>query len=378
MSGTRDLYEVLGVDSSATQVDLKKAYRKLAVKYHPDKNLGNKEAEKKFKEVSHAYDILKDEQKRAAYNRYGSAAFEGGGPKSSHASDSGFASGFSGFADIFDEMFGNNENETVNRSSINRRGDDLRYDLDIKLEEAFKGLQKDITLTAYSICQHCEGKGAATGTSVKICSNCNGRGKVRSQQGFFTVERTCSKCQGIGEKIDNPCSLCRGMGRATRKRKLNISIPAGVEDGTRIRLSGEGEFGIRKGPSGDLYVFLTIKPHKFFTRKGYDLHCQVPIPMVRASLGGYIEVPTIDGSKVQVKLPEGTQNGKILRLRDKGMSIMRKSSRGALYVHIEVETPVNLSKTQKKLLEQFEEVSSSNSPSSTGFLGKLKDFLGRK
>lgn len=380
MSTSRDLYEVLGVDRSSNQADLKKSYRKLAMQYHPDKNPGDKEAEKKFKEISHAYDILKNEQKKAAYDRYGNAAFEGGGPGAAGAGAgfSGGGAGFGGFADIFDEMFGGSQGGGASRSNANRRGADLRYDLEITLEEAFEGVQKNVTLGSYSVCEPCEGEGAAKGTSVKTCSGCHGRGKVRSQQGFFTVERTCPQCQGMGESIEKPCANCRGMGRTIKDRKLKISIPAGVEDGTRIRLSGEGEAGLRKGPSGDLYVFLTLKSHKFFTREGHDLHCEVPVPMIQAALGGHIEVPTIDGSQVKVTLPEGTQSGKILRLKDKGMSVMRKPSRGALYIHIEVETPVSLSKTQKKLLEQFEEASPSkgNSPSSTSFLGKLKDFLG--
>jgi molecular chaperone DnaJ len=389
MSTSRDLYEVLGVDRSADKAALKKAYRKLAMQYHPDRNPGDKEAEKKFKEISHAYDILKDDQKKAAYDRFGHSAFEGGGPGA--GSDGGFGAGFAGggagfggFSDIFDEMFGEfmggSRGGASSRSSANRRGADLRYDLEITLEEAFEGIQKKVSLGSYSTCGTCDGTGAAKGTSVKTCSGCHGRGKVRSQQGFFTVERTCPQCQGMGESIEKPCSDCRGMGRITKDRQLSVSIPAGVEDGTRIRLSGEGEVGIRKGPAGDLYVFLTIKPHKFFKREGHDLHCEVPVPMVQASLGGHVDVPTIEGAQVKVTLPEGTQSGKILRLKDKGMSIMRKPSRGALYVHINVETPVNLSKTQRKLLEQFEEASPNkgNSPSSMSFLGKLKDFLGGK
>lgn len=374
MSTSRNLYEILDVDNSASKDELKKSYRKLAMKYHPDRNSGNKDAETKFKEINYAYDILKDDKKKEMYDRFGHTAFENNGNNYQNSNNNNFGN----FSNIFDEVFGEfMGNTSANQKNTNKKGIDLKYDLKITLEDAFRSTQKIITISTLAKCNTCNGMGSKKGSSIKTCNHCNGIGKIHSQQGFFTIEKTCPQCQGMGEIIKNPCSNCNGTGRKNKNRNLKVSIPKGVEEGTRIRLSGEGESGIRNGTPGDLYVFLTIKNHKFFTRKNEDLNCTVPIPMIQAALGGYIEVPTIDGFPVKVSLPKGTQNGKILRLKDKGMPIMHRLSRGALYVKINVETPINLSQKQKEILEQFNNASPSrgNNPSSSSFLGKLKDFL---
>ena len=386
----QDYYEALGVSKSASEDELKKAFRKKAMKYHPDRNPDNDEAEQKFKELNEAYDVLKDKEKRAAYDRYGHAAFEGGmgGAAAGGGMGGGFGgaqgAGAGGFSDIFEEMFGDfmgggggarSRGGGRTRSGA-QRGADLRYSLEITLEQAFKGTKAKIKVPTQQTCDKCDGTGAKPGTSPETCSTCQGRGKVRSQSGFFTVERACPNCGGAGKTIKDPCSQCHGSGRLRKEKKLEVNIPSGVEDGTRIRLSGEGEAGFRGGPNGDLYVFVSIKPHKFFQRQGANLNCRVPVPMVTATLGGDVEVPLIDGGRTKVKIPSGTQSGTQMRLRAKGMKVMRQGSRGDMFVEVAVETPVNLNQKQKELLKEFsgEAPAEKNSPQSQGFFSKVKDF----
>lgn len=368
-----DFYETLGVSKNASKDELKKAYRKLAMQYHPDRNAGNAEAEKKFKEVNEAYDVLKDDQKRAAYDRFGHGAFEGGMGGAGGAGAAGFDFGGS-FADIFEDLFGGMGGRS--RASANTRGADLRYNLSISLEEAFKGAQKNISITTSVTCDSCEGSGGEAGSKPSTCPSCNGAGKIRAQQGFFTVERSCHTCHGMGKVIKDPCRKCAGTGRMRKDKSLLVNIPAGVEEGTRIRLAGEGEAGFRGGSEGDLYIFLSIKPHELFKRDGANIHCKVPLSITTAALGGTVEVPTIEGSRIKVNIPAGTQNGRQFRLKGRGMSVMRSPARGDMYIHANVETPVNLSKRQKELLREFERHSEgkSNSPESEGFFSKVKDF----
>jgi molecular chaperone DnaJ len=369
----RDYYEVLGVSREATHVELKSAFRKLAMKWHPDRNPTDTDAEHRFKEINEAYDILKDEQKRAAYDRFGHAAFEHGGGAGGPA---GFGSDFANtFADIFDDLFGVG-GRARSRAPGRERGADLRYNMEITLDEAFKGKSAQIRIPTTVACEACSGSGAAPGTSPVPCRTCGGAGRIRHQQGFFTLERTCPTCQGRGTVIEDPCQACGGAGRVTRERTLAVNIPAGVEDGTRIRLAGEGEAGMRGGPNGDLYIFLSIQPHPFFQREGSDLYCRVPISMVTAALGGEFQVPTIDGGKTKVKVPEGTQSGKRFRLPGKGMPVLRSKASGDMYVQVVIETPQKLSKRQKELLQEFDRASSKeNHPESTGFFAKVRDFF---
>lgn len=377
MATKPDFYETLGVAKGASKDELKKAYRKLAMQYHPDRNADNAEAEKKFKEVNEAYDVLKDEQKRAAYDRFGHGAFEGGmggGAGGMGAGAAGFDFGGS-FADIFEDLFGGG-GMGRGHGNPNTRGADLRYNLAISLEDAFKGAQKNITITTSVACNSCDGSGGEAGSKPTTCPGCNGAGKVRAQQGFFTVERTCQTCHGMGKVIKDPCKKCAGSGRMRKDKSLMVNIPAGVEEGTRIRLAGEGEAGFRGGAEGDLYIFLSVKPHELFKRDGANIHCKVPLSITTAALGGTVEVPTIEGSRVKVNIPAGTQNGRQFRLKGRGMSVMRSQSRGDMYIHANVETPVNLSKKQKELLREFDKNSEgkSNSPESEGFFSKVKDF----
>lgn len=378
----KDYYEVLGVDKKATAEDLKKAYRQLAVKLHPDKNPGNKEAEQKFKEINEAYDVLKDEQKRAAYDRFGHGAFQGGGPRPGGAGG-GFTGGFAGaggFSDIFEEMFGDfmggGAQARGGNSNGARRGNDLSHEMNISLEEAFKGKEATFKVATWQGCQTCHGSGAEKGSKPETCDTCKGAGRVRAQQGFFMVERTCQSCGGAGQTIKNPCKSCGGSGRTRKEKSLQVSIPAGIEDGTRIRLAGEGEAGVRGGPAGDLYVFLTISPHRFFQREGANLYCRVPVPMPTVALGGDIEVPTIDGKLMKVSIPAGTQTNQQFRLKGKGMTVMRSSARGDMFVEVAVETPVNLTKKQKELLQEFIGASddSKTNPQSHGFFARAKDL----
>jgi molecular chaperone DnaJ len=369
-----DYYETLGVARGASADDVKKAYRKLAMQFHPDRNPGDKTAEHKFREINEAYDVLKDEQKRAAYDRFGHAAFEANGGAG------GFRGGgfdFStGFADIFDEMFGEFAG-TRRRGNANLRGSDLRYNLEVTLEEAFRGSQAKVRVPTSAVCDSCKGTGGEGGAQAATCRTCQGHGRVRAQQGFFTIERTCPTCQGAGRVIRDPCRSCQGSGRVAREKTLSVTIPAGVEDGTRIRLAGEGEAGLRGAPPGDLYIFLSIKPHAFFRRDGGNIFCRVPIPMVTAALGGTIEVPTVDGTRARVNVPAGTQTGHQFRLRGKGMSVLRSNARGDMYIESVVETPVNLTKRQRELLRTFEEEgggSKSHSPESAGFFAKVREL----
>jgi molecular chaperone DnaJ len=368
----RDYYEVLGVERGAGDSDLKSAYRKLAMKFHPDKNPGDTEAEIRFKELSEAYEVLKDGDKRAAYDRFGHAAFEqGGGP--------GFGAEFaSSFADIFDDFFGMG-GARRGRGTGRERGADLRYNMELTLEEAFIGKSAQIRIPTSVVCETCTGTGAKAGTKPKVCPSCGGLGKIRHAQGFFTLERTCVSCQGRGQVIDAPCVTCGGLGRTTRERALSVNIPPGVEDGTRIRLSGEGEAGVRGGPPGDLYIFLSIGGHPFFQRDGADLHFRATISMTTAALGGEFEVPTIDGGKTRVKIPEGTQSGRRFRLQAKGMPVLRSKQLGDMYVQVMVETPQNLTKRQRELLAEFQKLSSNeNNPESAGFFGRVKEFFGTR
>ena len=372
-SAKRCYYETLNVQRTATEADLKVSYRKLAMQFHPDRNPGDKDCESKFKEINEAYDILKDEQKRAAYDRFGHAAFEQG---TAGGAAHGFGADFgSAFSDIFEGIFG--MGGARQRTSGRERGSDLRFNMEITLEEAFAGKTAQIRLPTSVTCETCSGTGAKAGTRPKTCQHCNGHGRIRhTQGGFFTLERTCPICQGRGQVIEDPCASCSGSGRVTRERTLSVNIPPGVEDGTRIRLAGEGEAGLRGGPTGDLYIFLSLAAHAFFQRDGADLHCRVPVSMVTAALGGEFEVPAIDTSTAKVKVPAGTQSGRRFRLTGKGMPVLRSKQTGDMYVQVVVETPQNLTKRQRELLTEFEKLSSeATQPESAGFFSRVKDFL---
>jgi len=367
----RCYYDVLEVDRNADESELKSAFRKLAMKWHPDRNPGDRNCETRFKEINEAYEVLKDPDKRAAYNRFGHVAFEHGGA----GGPAGFSADFgSAFSDLLEGIFGMGARGRGGRE----RGADLRYNMEITLEETYSGKTAQVRIPTSVTCEGCSGSGAKSGTRPKACPTCGGQGRIRHAQGFFTLERTCPGCQGRGQVIDSPCPSCSGSGRVTRERALSVNIPAGVEDGTRIRLAGEGEAGVRGGPAGDLYIFLTISAHPFFQREGADLYCRVPVSMVTAALGGDFEVPTIDGSQSRVKVPEGTQSGRRFRLQGKGMPVLRSKQTGDMYVQIVVETPQKLTKRQRELLGEFERLSSKEThPESAGFFGKVKEFLGR-
>jgi molecular chaperone DnaJ len=370
-STKRCYYETLEVERDADDSVLKSSFRKLAMKFHPDRNPGDDTSEVKFKEINEAYEVLKDKDKRAAYDRYGHAAFEQGG------GGAGFGAGFaSSFSDIFEDLFG----MAGQRGRGGReRGQDLRYNMEITLEEAFLGKTAQIEIPVSVTCESCSGIGAKAGTKPKTCSTCGGAGRVRQSQGFFTLERTCPGCQGRGQMIEDACPSCSGQGRVTRERTLSVNIPPGVEDGTRIRLAGEGEAGVRGGPPGDLYIFLSLAQHQFFQRDGADLHCRVPISMVTAALGGEFEVPTIEKGKTKVKVPAGTQSSRRFRIASKGMPVLRSRQMGDMYVQVVVETPQNLTKKQQELLAEFEKLSSGNTqPESEGFFTKVKDFFGNR
>ena len=377
----RDYYEVLGLSRSANEQDIKSAFRKLAKQHHPDRNPGDKESEIKFKEVNEAYQTLSDPQKRAAYDQFGHAAFEGG-----FGGGQGFGQDFSSsmsdiFEDLFGEFMGGRRGASAGASgarsrSTRERGDDLRYNMEITLTEAYAGKNAQIRVPTSVACDTCSGTGARAGTKPTACTTCGGAGKVRASQGFFTIERTCPSCHGRGDMIEHPCTVCMGTGRITKERTLSVNIPPGVEDGTRIRLAGEGEAGLRGGPPGDLYIFLSIKPHEFFQRDGADLYCRVPISMVTAALGGSMEVPTVDGGRTRVRIPEGSESGKQFRLKSKGMPILRSKSTGDMYIQIEVETPKNLTRRQRDLLEEFEKISNKETnPESAGFFSKVASFF---
>ena len=371
----RDFYDVLGVNKNASPEELKSAYRKLAVKHHPDKNPGDKAAEEKFKEAGEAYGILSDQEKKQNYDNFGHAAFEGGGGRSS----GGFGGGFGGtdFSDIFEDFFGDfgGGGRSRARRSTNNRGSDLRYDLSISLEEAYEGKKQDIKFSTTEKCNTCKGNGSKPGSSPDRCTTCGGNGKVRSNQGFFTVQQTCPQCAGSGEEITNPCSDCNGQGSNQTSKKISVTIPKGVDDGTRIRLAGKGEAGTKGGASGDLYLFINVNTHDLFKRSDENLFFEFPISIADAALGTTIEIPTIDGGKAKIKIPDGTQNGKQFRLKGKGMPYMRGSGNGDLYVQINTEVPISLNKAQKELLEKFREIENEKSnPSIKKFFQKAKNF----
>ena len=370
----RDFYDVLGVNKGASADEIKKAYRRKAKELHPDRNKDNPDAEAQFKEANEAYEILKDAEKKAAYDRFGHAAFDGGGgPRGGgfHGGQGDFASAFS---DIFEDLFGGGGFSSGGGRQRAARGSDLRYNLRVTLEEAYKGLQKTITVPTSVACTACNGTGAESGAEPVTCPTCSGMGKVRAQQGFFTVERTCPTCQGAGQTIKNPCQTCGGAGRREEDRSLSVNIPAGVETGTRIRLGGEGEAGLRGGPSGDLYIFIEVQEHALFQRDGMSLFCRVPVSMTSAAMGGDIEVPTIDGGRSRVKIPAGSQSGRQMRLKGKGMPALRGAGQGDMYIELAVETPVNLTSRQKELLKEFEGIAADNNPESSSFFKKVKSF----
>ncbi len=374
MATKTDYYDLLGVGKSASEADIKKAYRKKAMELHPDRNRHDPRAEARFKEVNEAYDVLKDAQKKAAYDRFGHAAFENGGSGGFRpgAGNADFASAFS---DVFDDLFGDFMGGRGGaRSQRAARGSDLRYNLRLDLEEAYAGKQATITVPGSAACQVCNGTGAEGGAEPATCPTCSGQGKVRAQQGFFTVERTCPTCSGRGQIIKNPCGSCAGAGRVRQERTLNVNIPAGVETGTRIRLAGEGEAGLRGGPTGDLYIFIEVEPHAIFEREGQNLFCRIPVSMVTASLGGEIEAPTLDGGRTRVKVPAGVASGKQLRLRGKGMPALRGAGAGDLYIELSVETPVNLTQRQRELLREFEDAGKDNNPALADFFGRVRGF----
>jgi len=369
----RCYYETLECQKGATVEALKASYRKLAMRFHPDKNPGDHTAEVKFKEINEAYDVLKDEQKRAAYDRFGHAAFEGGMGAAGARAGNPFGD-FGSFGDVFEDLFGSMMGGMA-RGKRQNRGQDLRYNLNITLEEAYNGRAAEIKVPTQVACETCTGSGVEPGHSAETCPTCAGHGKVRATQGFFTIERTCSSCRGAGKIIRNPCKTCRGSGLVHKDRMLNVDVPPGVEEGTRIRLSGEGAAGINGGPAGDLYIFLSVAEHPIFQRDGHDLHCRAPVSFVMAAMGGSIEVPTLDGGRSKVSIPEGTQPGRQFRLRGKGMPILRSAQKGDLYVELAVETPVKLTKRQKELLREFEaESQAGTQPEAEGFLTRLKEF----
>lgn len=377
MATKRDYYDVLGVERNASAEDIKKAYRAKARKLHPDRNKEDPDAESKFKEVNEAYDCLKDEQKKAAYDQFGHAAVDGsmgaGGMRGGSHADFGSA-----FSDVFEDLFGDFMGGGRTRRSAPRRGADLRYNLGVTLEEAYTGKQTTITVPGAEDCTECKGTGAAGGAQPQNCPTCAGLGKVRAQQGFFTIERTCPTCHGEGRIIKDPCRHCAGAGQVRKDRTLSVQVPPGVETGTRIRLAGEGENDRNATVPGDLYIFIEVAPHPLFERDGPNLHCRIPVPMTTAALGGEIEAPTLDGGRTRVKVPAGVQTGKQLRLRGKGMPILQRGGQmGDLYIELAVETPVNLTRKQEELLREFEGEGRNNSPANQDFFSKVKDFWDR-
>lgn len=372
----RDYYEILGASRGASAEELKKAYRTKAKELHPDRNSDNPNAEAQFKEINEAYDVLKDADKKAAYDRYGHAAFEGGGGGQRGYGGGGQGDFASAFSDVFEDLFGDFMGGRGGGGGRSRaqRGSDLRYNLKVTLEEAFAGVQKTISVPTSVACDTCRGTGAEGGAEPVTCPTCSGMGKVRAQQGFFTVERTCPTCSGMGQIVKNPCKSCGGHGRTEKERSLSVNIPAGVETGTRIRLAGEGEAGMRGGPTGDLYIFIEVKEHALFQRDGVHLFCRVPISIATAALGGEVEVPTIDGGKSRVKVPAGSQTGKQMRLRAKGMPALRGGGSGDMLIELAVETPVNLTARQKEILREFADLSEENNPEGSSFFSKVKGF----
>jgi len=369
----RDYYEVLGLSKGASADEIKKGYRSKAKELHPDRNTSDPSAESKFKEANEAYDVLKDPERKAAYDRFCHAAFEGGMGGGGGQRQGDFSSAFS---DVFDDLFGDfmGGGQRGGGRSRASRGSDLRYNLEISLEDAYSGLQKSINVPTSVQCSPCNGSGAAGGSEPSTCPTCSGMGKVRASQDFFTVERTCPSCSGMGQVISNPCSSCGGQGRSNKDRSLSVNVPAGVETGTRIRLSNEGEAGLRGGPAGDLYIFIEVREHKIFQRDGNSLFCRIPVSMSGAALGGDIEVPTMDGGRSRVKIPAGSQSGRQMRLRGKGMPAIKSAQKGDMFIEIAVETPVNLTSKQRELLREFEALSEDNNPESKSFFSSVKSF----
>ncbi|MEM9146258.1 MAG: molecular chaperone DnaJ [Pseudomonadota bacterium] len=375
----RDYYETLGIARGASADDIKKAFKRKVRELHPDQNQDNPNAESLFKEVNEAHDILKDPDKRSAYDQFGHAAFEGGtGSSAGQGAGRGGPGDFSSaFSDVFEDLFGEfmGARGGGQRRGGAQRGADLRYNLQITLEEAFMGKRQTVQVPGSVVCEACNGTGSEGGAEPQVCPTCNGHGKVRAQQGFFTIERTCPTCAGRGKVVKNPCRVCNGTGNVRKERTLNVDVPAGVDTGTRIRLAGEGEAGPRGGPAGDLYIFVDIKAHPLFERDRLDLYCRIPVPMTTAALGGEIEAPTLDGGRTRVKIPSGVQTGKRLRLRGKGMpALQRPGQVGDLYIELQVETPVNLTPRQRDLLREFEQDAANNSPESRDFFSKVKSF----
>ena len=371
----RDYYEVLGVNKSADESEIKKAYRKLAMKYHPDRNQGDSDAEAKFKEASEAYSILYDKEKRSAYDQFGHSAVDG------NSQGGGFDFSSSQFSDIFEDFFGDSSffGRGGRRRKSNNRGSDLRYDISINLEEAYLGKKFKVKIPTQVKCDDCAGSGAAKGSSPITCNVCGGAGQVRSQQGFFSIQQTCPQCQGSGSMISDPCKNCRGAGRTQKTKSLMVTIPKGVDDGSRIRLSGEGEAGPNGGQQGDLYIFVNVKEHDIFSREENHLFAEIPISMIDATIGGSIELPTIDGGKARLKIPEGTQTGDQFRLKSKGMPNVRNGGVGDLYIQAKVETPINLSKRQIEILKSFKEIEDDkDSPLKSAFFKKAKKFWSNK
>jgi molecular chaperone DnaJ len=366
-----DYYELLQVERGADDKSIKSAYRRLAMECHPDRNGGCPDATARFKAISEAYDCLKDPQKRAAYDRFGHAAFRNGGPSAGGAQD------FGSFSDIFENIFGEfMHGQQGDRRSNALRGSDLRYDLEIGLEDAYNGKQVELRVDTTVRCEPCDGAGAKPGTSARTCTTCNGRGQVRAQQGFFVVERTCPSCRGAGQVIADPCPACRGEGRAEKRRSLEVRVPAGVDEGTRIRLAGEGEAGVRGGPPGDLYIFIHLARHSLFQREGSTLFARCPVSFTTAALGGSIEVPGLDRQRHEVKIPAGIQSGKQLRIRGAGMPVINGRGHGDMVIQVEVETPTRLSARQKALLEEFRDTETGDEcPASKSFFGKLKGLF---
>ena len=375
----RDYYDVLGVARGASADEIKRAYRQKAKEFHPDRNSDNPDAESKFKEANEAYEVLKDGEKKAAYDRFGHAAFDGGmgGGRRPGGGPAGHGDFASAFSDVFDDLFGDfmgGRGGTGGGRQRAARGADLRYNLRISLEDAYRGMQKTINVPTAIGCASCSGTGAEGGSEPVTCPTCSGMGKVRAQQGFFTVERSCPTCSGLGQIIKNPCPACHGQGRVEKERALSVNIPPGVETGTRIRLAGEGEAGMRGGPTGDLYIFIEVSDHNLFQRDGVNLFCRVPVPMVTAALGGDVAVPTIAGDPSRVKVPAGSQSGRQMRLRSKGMPALRGGGHGDMFIEMAVETPVNLTSKQKSLLREFEDLSEDNHPEAHSFFNKVKGF----
>jgi len=375
----RDYYETLGVNRDAPEDEIKKAYRKLAMKYHPDRNPDSKDAEEKFKEAKEAYEVLSDQQKRAAYDAYGHAGVDPSAAAGAGAGAQGFGSFADAFGDIFGEIFGGAGGGGGGRRGSNvYRGADLRYNLEVSLEEAARGTETRIRIPTMDECETCHGSGAKPGTQPKTCPTCNGQGQVRMQQGFFSIQQTCPKCHGSGKVVETPCPTCSGVGRIKRQKTLSVKIPAGVDEGDRIRLAGEGEAGVNGGPSGDLYVVIHLREHAVFQRDHNDLHCEMPISFTTAALGGEIEIPTLDGV-AKIKIPAETQSGKVFRLRGKGIKGVRSNTHGDLMCHVVVETPVSLTARQKELLEELEAINvrdgSRHNPRAKSWLNKVKEFF---